>query len=97
MSVTGMVIRASALGEADKRLVLLTRERGKITAFARGAKRPGSPLMASSRIFAFGVFRLFEGREAYSLQGADESNYFEERGREVEAACCGSYCLEMAD
>ncbi len=97
VSVTGMVIRASALGEADKRLVLLTRERGKITAFARGAKRPGSPLMASSRIFAFGVFRLFEGREAYSLQGADISNYFEEIGLDVEAACYGSYFLELAD
>ena len=97
VSVTGMVIRTSALGEADKRLVLLTRERGKITAFARGAKRPGSPLMAASRIFAFGTFRLFEGREAYSLQGAEIGNYFQEIALDVEAACYGSYFLELAD
>ena len=97
VSVTGMVIRTSALGEADKRLVLLTRERGKITAFARGAKRPGSPLMAASRIFAFGTFRLSEGREAYSLQGAEIGNYFQEIALDVEAACYGSYFLELAD
>lgn len=95
--VTGMVIRVSAVGEADRRLVLLTRERGKITAFARGAKRPGSALMAASRTFAFGAFQLFEGRDAYSLAGAEIQNYFEEIACDMEAACYGSYFLELAD
>lgn len=53
--------------------------------------------MAVSRPFVFGQFRLFEGREAYSLQGAEISNYFTELSRDVESACYGSYFLEFAD
>lgn len=96
-SLTGMVIKATPVGEYDRRLVILTRERGKVTAFARGAKRPGNQLMAVSRPFVFGSFRMFEGRDAYNLQAADITNYFAEIAGDVEAACYGSYFLELAD
>lgn len=97
MNLTGMVLKVTPVGENDRRLVILTRERGKITAFARGAKRPGSPLMAVSRPFVFGEFRLYEGRDSYNLQSAEIRNYFTEIAADVEAACYGSYFLEFAD
>ena len=97
VNLTGMVLKTTPVGEYDRRLVILTRERGKITAFARGAKRPGNHLMAVSRPFVFGEFRLYEGRDSYNLQSADIQNYFAEIAGDVEAACYGSYFLEFAD
>lgn len=97
LELTGMVIRSTPVGDYDKRLVILTRERGKITAFARGAKRPGNSLMGPSRTFAFGRFRLIEGRDSYSLQSAEISQYFEELAEDMEGACYGQYFLEFAD
>ena len=97
VNLTGMVLKASPVGDNDRRLVLLTRERGKITAFARGAKRPGSQLMGVTRPFVFGNFRLYECRDACNLQGADVLNYFAEITLDMEATCYGSYFLELAD
>ena len=97
LKVKGIVLSASSVGDYDKRLVILSRERGKITAFARGAKRPGSLLRAASRPFVFGEFSMGAGRDAYSLYGAEIENYFEELLTDVESACYASYFNEFAD
>lgn len=93
----GIVLKATPVGEYDKRLVLLTKERGKIVAFARGARRPKSILAGSSQPFCFGEFKLYEGKDAYSLNGAEIDAYFHDILEDVEATCYGCYFMELAD
>ena len=72
-SVTGMVLYATAVGEYDKRVVLLTREKGRIAAFARGARKPGSALMAAVMPFCYGEFGIYTGRDYHVLTQARPS------------------------
>lgn len=95
--VTGMVISAVSIGEHDKRVVILTRERGKISAFARGARRPRSPLQAGTESFAFGDFWLREGRDSYTIDQITISNYFRELVTGGDSIYYGYYFLELAD
>ena len=97
VTVTGMVLSSSPMGEYDRRLCLLTLERGKISAFARGARRPKSALMAGSRQFTFGKFALYEGRNSYTVRNVEVTAYFEELAADPERACYGFYFLELAE
>ncbi len=97
IKVMGMVISSSPIGENDKRIVLLTKEKGKISAFVRGARRPGNHLMAASDSFAFGAFYLFPGRDSYTLVNAEISNYFRELAADITTTYMAYYFLELAE
>ena len=92
----GMVISSMPIGEYDRRLEILTGDFGKISVFARGARKPSSPLVSLSRPFAFGEFQLFQGKSSYSVSSAKISNYFTELSKDIELTYYGSYFLELA-
>ncbi len=97
IQMTGMVLLATPVNDYDRRTVILTKERGKITAFCRGARRQGSKMMAVTNPFAFGTFKLYEGRDAYNLIDADISHYFEELRSDFKGAYLGMYFLEFTE
>lgn len=97
VTLTGIVLSVSDVGEFDRRLVILTKEDGRITAFAKGARRPNNPLIAACSPFCFGTFEAFEGRNSYHISKANITNYFRDLVMDYDNVCLGSYFLEVAD
>lgn len=95
--VTGMILKQTPIGEYDRRICLLTKEKGKISAFARGARRPGNRLAAATNPFSFGTFKLYAGRDSYTLSEAEIQNYFQELMTDYIGAYYGMYFAEVAD
>ena len=95
--ITGMVLKAEPIGEYDRRVVMLTKEKGKISAFAKGSRRQTSKLLAATNPFSFGTFKLYAGRSSYNILDASISNYFEGLREDFEGAYYGMYFLEVMD
>lgn len=93
--LTGIVLYTTQTNEYDKRLVVLTSERGKVTMFANGARRPNSPYRAASQSFVMGKFTVLEGRDAYKLVKVDVDEYFSEISLDMEKLCYASYFCEF--
>lgn len=97
INVTGIVLKQTPFGEYDRRICLLTKEKGKISAFAKGSRKPGSRLAAAASPFSFGQFKLYAGRNSYTVSEADIQNYFEDLMTDYVGAYYGMYFAEIAD
>ncbi len=96
ITVRGIVLKHSPSGDYDWVATIFTAQRGKITAFARSARKPGGRLSGCVEPFCFGTFKLFAGRNSYSIVEADIENYFEGFRGDLEGACYGTFFLEIA-
>lgn len=97
ITVTGIVLGTMPIGEYDRRISLLTREQGKITVFAKGARRPNSAFVACTQTFTFGEFRVFPGKSAFNLMSAEVKNYFSELRNDFSWVYRGMYLCEFAE
>lgn len=96
VTLTGMILTASPMKEYDRRVEILTRERGRISAFAQGARKVNSALSACTIPFTFGEFSLYEGRNSYNVKSAVIQKFFGDIAQDYDMTCYASYFAEMA-
>lgn len=96
VTLTGMILTASPMKEYDRRVEILTRERGRISAFAQGARKAGSALSACTLPFTFGEFMVYEGRNSYNVKGGTIQKFFGDIAEDYDMTCYASYFAELA-
>lgn len=95
--VRGIVIKEMPAGETGKRIVVLTREHGKMLLSARGAKNAKSGILAATQLFSYCEFMLYEGKGFFSITQADVIESFFEIRNDIDRLAYGSYILELTD
>lgn len=95
--VTGIVIRTVNYGESNKVVTLFTEELGKVAVMARGAKKPGSRLHASSQPFVEAVYIFPASRGLGQLKSSDVVTSYPEIRKDVERMAYAVYLLELVD
>lgn len=92
----GIVLRRTDLHDHDRLLTILTREHGKISAMARGVRKPTAKLAAHVDLFAVAEMSFVAGRGPEILIGAVRrpDSYFDDG---IEALAYASLLAEAAD
>lgn len=95
--VEGVVLRARDCGNADKLLILMTREQGKIKVMAHGAAKPASRKRGATQLFAHARFLLHRGRELDAISQAEVIEMFSFLRNDLERMVYASYLAELVD
>ncbi len=74
----GVILKEVNVGEADKILTIFSRNKGKISGSAKGARRPKSALVAGTQLFCYSDLVLFKGKDMYSINSCDVIESFYE-------------------
>jgi DNA repair protein RecO (recombination protein O) len=93
----GIVVRTTDYGEANKILTVYTREAGKISIMARGAKKSKSRFTAVSQLFTYGYFLYQIGSGMGSLQQGDLINSFRVIREDLAKTAYAVYLAELLD
>jgi DNA repair protein RecO (recombination protein O) len=71
LKTRGIIVKEVNTGEADKIVTIFSRNQGRISALAKGGRRPRSKLSAASQILCYGEYMLYSGKEMYSINSCD--------------------------
>ncbi len=97
LTIQGIVLRVTDVGDRDALLTLLTHHHGKLTVKARGLRRKNSPLIAPCQLLAYGEFTLFEYKGQYTINEAHSIELFTQLRRDLTKLSLGSYFAQVAE
>ena len=93
-----VVVRTYKLGEADRIIVLFTRDRGKVRAVAKGVRKTSSRFGARLEPMSHVALQLYEGRELDTVTQAETIEPYGERiANDYGRYTAGTAVLETAE
>ena len=84
------------MGEQDKRLAILCVDRGRISAIAKGAKKPGGKLTSQTQLFYFCDFLLEQSRSFWMIREVSVIESFYQLRLDLEQMAWASWMVETA-
>lgn len=97
LTVRGIVLKETPVGEADKFITILGKNHGKISISVKGAKRVRNGLTAGTSLFSYSDFYITEARKKMYLNQAEPIETFYNLRTDLSALAYGSYFLETVD
>ena len=94
-TINAIVIRRTDLAEKDRILTLFSKESGRISAVAKGARRPGSRLGGASEPFTYSKMLISTGRDLDIIAQAEIIESFPNVKQNIDAVSYGIYMLEL--
>ena len=70
-TLKGVILRETPIGDYDKMMTVLTAEHGKISVFAKGAKRLKSPVFTATQLYSYSEMTLTKTASTYYIRNAD--------------------------
>lgn len=95
--VEGIVLRTSSYGETDKIVTIFSRELGKRSAMARGAKKPTSRLSSITQPFTYAYFLIQQGRGMGTLQQGEIIDSMRVIREDIFTTAYASFIMELTD
>jgi DNA repair protein RecO (recombination protein O) len=95
--VEAVVLRHADWGEADRILTLYTRQRGKVRAIAKGARKIRSRKAGHLEPFTRVTLQLARGRDLLIVTQADTLDAYLALGTDLVKTGCASYLVELLD
>ena len=97
MVLRGIVLRETETKETDKILTLLTAERGKISAIARGARRKNCKFAAGAQSLAYSEWTLCQRGQWYYVNEGSSVELFPGLRQDLDAMALGFYFAELTE
>ena len=94
---TGIVLHRTLLGEADKILTIFTREYGKLSAVAKGARKPSSRISGATELFVNARFLMAKGRSLDVVSQCEIIESYPALRLDLDRLARATYICELLD
>ena len=93
----GIIVKRINLGEADRILTIITQDRGKIRAIAKGVRKSKAKLSGFLEMFRYNDYLIAEGRNLDIITSAQTIDNLHGIGKDLRSVALAYYIAEMVD